>query len=59
MNNTYSLDQIQGTGDLNVVLILRQYELDKMAEFMEVKSNNPKLKRSELIKNIIFYDTTI
>ena len=29
MNNTYSLDQIQKTGDLNADLIMRQNKLDK------------------------------
>ena len=44
MNNAYSLDQIQKAGDLNADLIMKQYKLDKMAQFMETKSNNPKLK---------------
>ena len=37
MEKTYSLYQIQKTGDLNADLILRQYKLDKMAQFMETK----------------------
>ena len=50
MNNTYSPDQIQKTGDLNAVLILRKYKLKKTANFMEIKTNNPRLKHSEISK---------
>ena len=50
MNNAYSLDQIQKTGDLNAELIRRQKKLDNMAKFIESKSNNPKLKQSEIDK---------
>ena len=50
MNNTYSLDQIQKTVDLNADLIMRQYKSDTMAKFMEIESNNPKIKQSETAK---------
>ena len=59
MNNTYSLDQIQKTGDLNADLITRQYKLDKMAKFMEIKSINPKLKQSEIAKELEISTSTI
>ena len=48
MNKTYPLDQIQKIGDLDADLLVRQYKLDKMAKFMEIKSNNPRLKQSEI-----------
>ena len=48
MNVTYSLYQIQKAGDLNADLIMRKYKIDKMAKFMEIKSNNPNLKQSEI-----------
>ena len=50
MNNTYSLDQIQKIGDLNADLIMRYNKLDKMANFMEIKANHPRLKQSEIAK---------
>ena len=59
MNNTYSLDQIQKTGDLNADLLLRQYKLDKMAKLMEIKSNNPELKQSEIAKLMELLSSTI
>ena len=59
MNHTYSLDQIQKTDDLNAGLIMRQYKLDEIAEFMEIKSNNPKLKQSEIAKLLDLSSSTI
>ena len=52
MNKTFSLSEIQKTGNLNAYLIMRQYKLAKMAKFMEVKSINPKLKQSEIAKEL-------
>ena len=50
MTDTFSLDEKQKTGELNADLIVRQYKFDKMAQFMEIKSNNPRLKQSEIAK---------
>ena len=50
MNKMCSLDQIQKTVELNADSIMRQYHLDKMAKFMEIKSNSPELKQSEIAK---------
>ena len=59
MNTTYSLNQIQKTGDLNADLITRQNKTDKMAKFMETKSNNPKLKESEIANLLDLSSSTI
>ena len=59
MNNTFSLDQIAKTGDFNGDSIMRQYKLDKMAKFMEVKSINPKLKQSEIAQELRILSSTI
>ena len=59
MKNTYSLDQIQNTGYLNAVLKTRQNKLDRMAKFMEIKSNNPRLKQSEIAKLLELSSSTI
>ena len=58
MNNTFSLEQITKTGDLNADL-MRQYKFDEMAKFMEVKSVNPKLKQSEIAKELKLSTSTI
>ena len=38
---------------------MRQYKLDKMAKFMEIKSNNPKLKQSEIAGDLIISSFTL
>ena len=56
MNNTFSIQQISQTGNLDYNLILRQYKLDLMARFMEIKTceakikTEPKNKRTKLFK---------
>ena len=52
MNSTFCLEQIAKTGDLNADLTIRQYKLDRMAKFMEIKSINPKLKQSEIAREL-------
>ena len=47
MNNSFSLQQIQKTSNLDANLISRQYKLNLMADFMKVKYENPKLKQSQ------------
>ena len=52
MNNTLSLEQTGKTGELNAELLMRQNRLDKMAEFMELNSMNPKLKQYEIAEEL-------
>ena len=47
MKNSFSLQQIQKTSNLDANLISRQYKLNLMADFMRVKYKNPKMKQSE------------
>ena len=58
-NNTHSLDQIQKTDGLKADLILKQCKIDKMAKLMEIKSNNPKLKQSEIAKLLELSSSTL
>ena len=50
MNDTYPLAQMLETGDLNANIKMRQDKLDKMAKLMEIESDNPQLKQSEIAK---------
>ena len=53
MNKTFSLEQIaKAFADFVADLIMRQDKLDKMANFMEIKSINPKLKQSEIAREL-------
>ena len=42
MNNTFSLEKISRTGNLDANLVLRQHKLDLLARFMNCNSGNPK-----------------
>ena len=57
--NTYSLEQISKTGNLDSDLILRHYKLDLMNKFIEIKSNNPKLTQKGIAKQIGYSDSTL
>ena len=52
MNNSFSLQQIQKTSNLNAYLLSRQYKLNLMADFMRTKYENPKMKQSELANQL-------
>ena len=59
MNYTFRLEQIAKTADLNVDLILSQYTLHKMAQFLEIKSINAKLKQSEVDRELKISTSTL
>ena len=48
MNNTFSLQQISRTVNLDSSLKSRQYKLNLMADFMRFNYKNPKMKQSEI-----------
>ena len=52
MNNTFSLQRISQTGNLDGNLITRQYKLDLMAGFMEIKATNPRSTQKEIAKEL-------
>ena len=58
MNNTFSLHQFSRTGNLDSNLISRQNKLNLMADFMRIKYENPKLKQSEIVNQIIYSSST-
>ena len=59
MNNSFSLQQIQKTSNLDAKLISRQPKLNLMADFMRVKNENPKLKQSESANQLGMSSSTI
>ena len=59
MNNTFSLEQISKTGNLNADLILRQYKLDIMARFMQRKSECPRLTQEQISKELGYSSSTV
>ena len=59
MNNSFSLQQIQKTSNLDANLISRQYKLNLMADFMKVKYENPRMKQSEIANQLGMSSTTV
>ena len=59
MNNSFSLQQIQKTGNLDANLISRQYKLNLMADFMRVKSENPRMKQCEIANRLGMSSSTV
>ena len=59
MNNSFSLQQIQKTSNLDANLKSRQYKLNLMADFMWLKYENPKMKQSEIANQLSLSSSTI
>ena len=59
MNNSFSLQQIQKTSNLDANLISRQYKLNLMADFMKVKYENPKMRQSEIANQLGMSSSTL
>ena len=59
MKNTFSLHQISQTGNLDNILVLRQYKLDLMARFMKNKSVKPKLRQDQIAKELRCSSSTL
>ena len=59
MNNSFSLQQIQKTSNLDANLISRQYKLNLMADFMRVKYENPKMKQSQIANQFGLSSSTL
>ena len=59
MNNSFPLQQISRTGNLDPNLILRQYKLDLMSEFICIIFENPKMRQSEIANQLGYSTTTL
>ena len=60
MNNSFSLQQIQKTSNLDANLISRQYKLNLMADFfMRVNYENPRMRQSEIANQLGLSSSTL
>ena len=59
MNNSFTLQQIQKTSNLDANLKSRQYKLNLLADFMRVKHENPKMKQSEIANQLGMSSSTL
>ena len=57
--NTFSLQQISETGNLDSNLITRQCKLDLMTSYLENKSMNPRLRQDKLAKELVCSSSTL
>ena len=53
-NNSFSLQQISKTGNLDSNLIIRHYKLNLMIKFMQIKFENPQLKQFEIVNRLVY-----
>ena len=59
MNNSFSLQQIQKTSNLDANLISRQYKLNVMADFVRLKYEKPRMKQSQIANQIGLSTSTL
>ena len=59
MNNSFSLQQIQKTSNLDANLISRQYKINLMADFMRLKYENPKMRQTEIANQLGMSSSTV
>ena len=59
MNNSFSVQQISRTGNLDSNLISRQYKLNLMADFMRIKNESPNMKQSEIANQLGYSTSTL
>ena len=59
LNNSFSLQQISETGNLESYLISRQHKLNLMTDFMRLTNENPKLKQSEIANQLGYSSSTL
>ena len=59
MNNIPSLNEINKTANMDPNLLTRHYKLKLMNDFMYVKYQNPKMKQSEIAKELNLSSSTV
>ena len=59
MNNSFPIQQISRTGNVDSNLKSRQNKLNLMADFMRVKYENPKMKQSEKANHLGYTTSTL
>ena len=59
MNNSFFLQQIQKTSNLDANSISRHYKLNLRADFKRLRYENPKMKQSEIANQLRLSSSTI
>ena len=59
MNDSFSLQQVSRTGNLDSNLISRQNKLNLKADFLRIKYENPKLRQPEVVTRLGYTSSTL
>ena len=59
MNNSFSVQRISRTSNLESKLISRQHKLNSLAKFMQIKFENQTLKQSEIADQLRYSISTL
>ena len=59
MNNKFTFDQLSKSETIDPNSINRLYKVNKMLDFMEIRSNNPRLTQKQICNQLGFSDSTI
>ena len=59
MNNRFTIDQLSKSETIDPNSINRLYKINKMLNFMEIRSNNPKMTQKRICNQLGTSDSTI
>ena len=58
-NNKFTIDQLSKSETIDPNSINRLYKINKMLDFMEIRSNNPRMTQKQICNQLGFSDSTI
>ena len=59
MNNRFTIDQLSKSETIDPNSINRLYKINKMLDFMEIRSNNPRMTQKQICNQLTISDSTI
>ena len=59
MNNRFTIDQLSKSETIDPNSINRLYKINKMLDFMEIRSNNPRMTQKQICNQLGTSDSTI
>ena len=59
MNNKFTIDQLSKSETIDPNSINRLYKINKMLDFMEIRSNNPRMTEKQICNQLGTSDSTI
>ena len=59
MNNKFTIDQLSKSETIDPNSINKLYKTNKMLDFMQIRSNNPRLNQKQICNQLGFSDSTI